>query len=172
MANPISLVERHPSRKAIETALLAGETLKSISSRYEVSPMVLSRYKRNVIAPALRNAKPKMALQDSETVVSEIRGVQADCKTLIRQGSAASIIERRLDDINRVLGKAEDTGDLSAWASIQKGETASLRLMAELSGELQPQSTQTTAIVLLMPQQPTQVQPMQADAIDAEWTPG
>jgi len=171
-----STIRSSPHLKAIETALIDGIPQRQIAKRYGVSLQAVNRYALGVVKPAVANAL-KPADQTESKLVSTNNGiVEADSKAgqeaLIRQSSAASILERRIKDFDRLLHGAEEGKEYAACASLINSETTRLRLLAELSGELQPQSTQTTAIVLLMPQQPSQAQQPATDAIDAEWTPG
>ena len=172
MARPVSQIIQSPHLKAIESALLDKVPQRKIASRYGVSLAAVSRYATSVVKPALANIQVSVNKVDTQCSTTEQCSSKAEQIALIRQSGVAPILERRVKDFDRIIGKAEESGEFGACASLINSETTRLRLLAELSGELQPQSTQTTAIVLLMPQQPSQAQPMRADAIDAEWTPG
>ena len=172
MAGRQSTIQASPHLRAIESAILDGVSVRQIASRYNVSPNAVHRHAQGVVRPALANAQVAISKANDDGSVDKQEPSKAEQIALIRQSGVAPILERRVKDFDRIIGKAEESGEFGACASLINSETTRLRLLAELSGELQPQSTQTTAIVLLMPQQPTQGQPMQADAIDAEWSPG
>ena len=172
MARPVSQIIQSPHLKAIESALLDKVPQRKIASRYGVSLAAVSRYATSVVKPALANIQVSVNKVDSTPDKLVTANDKAEQIALIRQQGTAALLEKRLTDYDRIIDKAEKAAEFGACASLINSETTRLRLLAELSGELQPATTQTTAIVLLMPQQPTQGQPMQADAIDAEWTPG
>ena len=131
-----SLIDQHPQKEAIIDSILRGETLTAMSQRYGVSRMAIQRYKVGPIRKILNTRN----IANIKTVNSDsakyIKSVQQDTQAVAAMSSTASYVERKLLRYDRVLAKAEETGNLGAWASIDKAETSALDLRAKLSGEL------------------------------------
>lgn len=86
-----SSIDRHPQRQKIIDALLAGESLRSISER--VSPPVsfsaIHRYRSQVVAPALKNAAFATKVLARTDLVDPLSGPSPELARVINDTSAA-----------------------------------------------------------------------------------
>lgn len=173
VSNFTSKIASHPESKAIISRILAGDQLKLIARDFGLSAPTLSKFRQKIIRPAALGTYPNTRSQvkvDSHNTVQAVRG-QLD--TLIVQQSTADLVARKLERYERILGKAEDKGDISGWASVDRAETAALQLQAQLRGEVNQVHTQTTVQMMVytpqladMEQEPAEVLEVEARAVE------
>ena len=149
MAGFISTVERHQNRNAIIARILAGDSLKSIGADFALSVGALSRFKQKIIRPAVLGVQN----QTNQHVVNTVREMRDLTKhnagSLIVGTSTADLVARKLERYDRILGMAERDRDVSGWASVDRAETATLQLQAQLRGEINQVHTQTTVQMMV-----------------------
>ena len=144
-----SIVERSPHRNAIISRILAGDTLKSISSDFGFSQPCLSRFKLKVIRPVtlgIKTANSKELIQAVRDIRDPIREAAA---AHVIGASTAELVAKKLGRYERILQAAEKAGELGNWASIDRAETAALQLQAQLRGEVNQVHTQTTVQMMV-----------------------
>lgn len=107
----------HAEREAIDAALVAGQTWRSITERYGVSAGAIARHKDAHIPAALAMAKGAVEAARSDTLLEQVTDLQTRTCT--------------------ILSRAENAGDLRT-ALLAIGEARrNLELLGKLAGELQ-----------------------------------
>jgi len=122
---------QHPQRAAIDAALVAGESFRNIAQRFETSPTALYRHKESHIAPALAKAQDAAEVARGDTLLDQVRDLQARALT--------------------ILATAEVAGDLRVALSAIREARCNLELLAKLLGELaaQPVDNSQTNLTLI-----------------------
>lgn len=151
MANQISTIERHPNRQAIISKLLAGIPASRIAAEYKVSAQALGRFKRNTLQKIVLSPKAAESVSVTPQTVSDLTQMRSNAQSLITSVSTAALLERKFERYQTMLGRAADSGDLKAWASIDRSETSALQLRAQLAGELAPQVAGNVQVAILIP---------------------
>jgi hypothetical protein len=128
-------------------AMLNGESDRSISRRLHprISSTALWRYRRNHLQPALRPAEETQnALRCHGPVVPAENSPVANATTLPEANldrvndSFIGRINQKYERFDQVIPQIIASNDFAAFASVDKAETAALRLHAELCGRLGP----------------------------------
>jgi vacuolar-type H+-ATPase subunit I/STV1 len=108
----------HNDIKAINKAIIAGESLRKIAEKYDFHYSTLCRHKQH-LADKIHTAD-----------------VLADAK---EGASVLQQIDALLQRANDLLDKAEDSGDLRVAVSAVREVRGTLELLAKASGELSPE---------------------------------
>ena len=154
-------VESHPQRLHIDAMLLSGLTLKKISESVTppVTPMSLSRYKRAQLQSRVTPKDPKSVIISeisANAVSSEPASIPAQPSTL------RALVDRLADRQERALDRAEAAvktvevngelrpvgDDLKVLAPMFRERLNSIRLLGELTGELNQASAQAASITI------------------------
>jgi len=115
----------HPEREAIDAAIAAGESYRTIAAQFGLSPSVLTRHKAH-IAAAIAHAQSVEAIDAGRAILAKIAALEADAK--------------RLQDA------AERAGDLRTAIAAVREMRGIVELLAKLQGE--PQEGPAVNIVL------------------------
>ncbi len=118
----------HPQRPAIDAALVAGESLRSIAKQFTVSDSALFRH-RDHIPAALADAHDAQEVAQADDLLSQIRDLQRRTLTM--------------------LTTAEKAGELPTALKAVREARSNLELLAKLQGQLQEG---TTVNVLVSPE--------------------
>ena len=154
MANIISTVERHPNRNAIISKMMAGVPLKRIAAEYNLSQAALSRFKARTLQPLVLSPKSSQTVSVTPQTVAEVTQAKSDVRSMATAMSTASYIDRKMSRYGEVLAMALEKGDPSAWASVDRAETAALQLRADLLGEKAQAQAPNVQIAILIPRLP------------------
>jgi hypothetical protein len=119
----------HPDREAIEGALVAGETYRTIADRSGLSKTALIRHKAEHLPAAIAQATAAAAVVHGDTLLDQVRDLQ----------------RRALG----ILDKAEAANDLRTALLAIREARGNLELLAKLLGELQAEGTVN---ILISPQ--------------------
>jgi hypothetical protein len=107
----------HPDRPAIDTALVGGESCRTIASRYgTIGRMALERHAANHLPARLVKAQEAEEMAQADDLLAQVRSLQ---------GAAL-----------RILDTAEQGGDLKVALSAIREARGNLELLAKLLGEL------------------------------------
>lgn len=120
MARPC-LCCTHPERAALDAALVAGETQRSIAKRFGITTTSVLRHVRAHLPTAMGAAKTERDEAEGQ------RGL-----TLLEQAQGL------LDKAQSLLGKAEDTGDFSTALQGVRQARECLVFIGRLQGDIQP----------------------------------
>ena len=110
---------RHPQRDAIDAALVSGETIRPLAHRFAISPDALKRHKAH-ISRGIERAR-------DAAVVTRWEGIEA-------------YLQEVLDDLRRVVGKAERAGDFRAVVAASAQRVKIGALLGEVHGEIGPRA--------------------------------
>jgi len=149
VSNFSSKIASHPESKAIISRILAGDTLRSIASDFGLTCQTLSRFKQRIVRPAALGNYPNTRSQVNKDAAGVARMAQNVIPALVAQTSTADLVAKKLQRYDRILGMAEKKGDVSGWASVDRAETATLQLQAQLRGEVNQVHSQTTVQMLV-----------------------
>jgi len=119
----------HAERDAIDRALLAGETLRSIAGRFGVSKDAVSRHRPH-IGEALVLAQEIKEVARAETLLDQVQ-------SLNRRALA-------------ILDRAEKEGDIRECCTAIRECRGVLELLAKVAGQMPPE-TQTNNLINLDP---------------------
>ena len=117
----------HPEREAIDQALAAGQPLRGLSAIYRVSEDALGRHKANHLPLTLAKATEAAEAARADDLLAQVMDLQ----------------ERTL----QALEKAEKTGRLPVVLKAVREARENLKLLAQLTGELQEQQTTVNVLV-------------------------
>ncbi len=107
----------HPERKAIDEALVAGESTGTLAGRYRtIDERALRRHRANHLPATLAKAEEAKEVSRADDLLKQVRALQA--KTL------------------NLLLKAESAGDLRTALQGVREARGNVELLAKLSGEL------------------------------------
>ena len=119
----------HPSRDAIDQALVSGETLRDIALRCSVSTHALFRHHRNHVPKHLSHARTAREGSRADALFAKVVALETDAK--------------------RLQGLAEDAGDLKTALQAVRELVRIVELQAKLIGEL---DDSPTVNVLVLPE--------------------
>jgi hypothetical protein len=122
----------HPERAAIDAAVVAGASYRTIAHQFAVSRDALMRHKADHLLAEL--VKAQHAEEVSRATDLLALAMERDAKALA------------------LLAKAEAGGDLKTAVSALRVSLVSVELLARLRGELNEQQQTTTINVLLAPE--------------------
>ncbi len=136
----------HPNRPAIDQALVAGETYRSIASGTGLSESALKRHKQAHLKPALRAAMAER--QEAHT--RHAQEAQAAKEAKDYDTTEALLDQMRLLRTTAfgLLQKAEQAGELRTAVAAVKEVRATLELLLKLAGELRDAPTVTIELTL------------------------
>lgn len=181
MAGNISVIENHPQKQQIIDSLLAGRSLRDIARDTvpQISIMAIQRYRKNVVAPIVRNASlltKALTGKDIQQPAAEIAASNSDAKAVTQAALRGDTVLARLnakwERLDGALNKALKTDNLSAAASLERADTDALRFYAELSGQI-GSGTSENSMFIVAPRIVVNVQPSDQPptiTIDAEST--
>lgn len=106
----------HPGREEIDSALVAGASLRDIAGRYRVSKSALERHKANHLPERLLKAEGAREAAQAEDLLDQVKGLRNKTYGILLQ--------------------AEKAGNLRIALSAIKEARACLELLAKLIGEL------------------------------------
>jgi hypothetical protein len=98
---------RHADRKAVDQALVAGETFRYVSQRYGLSLAALVRHRDDHLPVHLRRAAEAQGLADALDLVNQIRAMNGASIQVLEQARAAGDGELALKAIDRVVRQLE-----------------------------------------------------------------
>lgn len=106
----------HPDREAIDQRLVAGEALRDIAGRTQLSKTSLHRHQQDHVTATLARAQEAEEIARADGLLAQVKDLQ--------------------DKALGILDKAERAGDLrTALAGVREAR-ACLELLSKLSGEL------------------------------------
>ncbi len=111
----------HPQHQAIDLALAGGATMRELAALYRVSPDAIERHNAAHLPARLVKAREAEEVAQADDLLSQVRNLQ---------GAAL-----------RILGVAEQTGDLRVALGAIREARGNLELLAKLLGELQQEGT-------------------------------
>jgi len=107
----------HSDRKAIESALVAGEPSRVIASRYgTIGRMALQRHKEEHLPKRLAKAQDARESANADELLRHVKGLQSKATSLLLQ--------------------AERTGDIKTALAGVRESRGCIELLAKLMGEL------------------------------------
>jgi hypothetical protein len=106
----------HPSREAIDRALVGDASNRSVASLYDVSEAAVRRHKANHLPAKLVMAQAAEEVAQADTLLGQVRDLQ----------------QRALE----ILDKAEEAGELRTALGAIREARGNLELLAKLLGEL------------------------------------
>jgi hypothetical protein len=119
----------HPSRDAIDQALVSGETLRDIAQRCALSTHALFRHHRNHVPKSLSYAQAVHDVSRADALFTKVAALETDAK--------------------RLQGLAEDAGDIKTALQAVRELVRIIELQARLIGEL---DDSPTVNVLVLPE--------------------
>ncbi len=111
----------HPDRKAIETALVAGEACRVISASFRVSEDALQRHKSEHLPAKLSKAKAAREVANADDLLIQVKALQSKAASLLLQ--------------------AESAGDLKTALVGVRESRGCIELLAKLMGQLDERPT-------------------------------
>lgn len=136
----------HPEREAIDRAIVVGETLRSLASRYGMHRTSLARHAQAHLSPALvkvlterEEAGPRTVLERLEELHTEVRSILDAAKEGGKASvSLAAVRELRgiLDTIARITGELNERPQVAVFNLSTSPEWAEVR--AALAQSLAP----------------------------------
>lgn len=108
----------HKKREQIDQALVAGDSIRTISHNFKVSEDALKRHKKSHISKALIQSKQAETITKADDLFSEINKYK--------------------DRLDETIRQAEDTGDFKACMTGFKAILGYLEFLSKLRGELPP----------------------------------
>ncbi len=97
----------HPQREAIDTAIVAGETLRGIARTYRVSEDALTRHKAGHIAPAIVKAQDVESVAQADDLLRQLRGLHAKAVSLLLAAERAGDLRTALAGVREARGCLE-----------------------------------------------------------------
>ncbi len=119
----------HRERVAIDAALVAGQSYRSIALQFALGPMAVARHAQKHLLPSLAKAREAEEIANADQLLAQVRDLHA--RTLA------------------ILAEAEDSGDKRTALQAIREARGNLELLAKLLGQL---AAQPTINVLLMPE--------------------
>ena len=108
----------HPDRKAIDRALLQGDTLRDIARQHAVSKDALHRHlSEEHITTRIAKAEEAKEIARADTLLNQVRDLQTRAM--------------------RILQQAEQAGDLRTACTAIREARGTLELLAKVTGELE-----------------------------------
>jgi len=106
----------HEDRAGIDSALLAGDTLRNIAKRTGTSPTALHRHKEEHISTLLLKAQKVEEIAQADHLLDQVKAIQA--RTL------------------SILDRADNARDLKTALAAIRETRGNLELLAKLTGDL------------------------------------
>jgi hypothetical protein len=147
-----SVIDKLPEadRKKVIDALLAQKPLRDIAKAAGCSHTAVQNYRDRVLRPALETARKVNAIT---AVANSPIAVESNAQQLTRAHLATSPFVERMELLNseraRMKGRAELSGDLKAWAALDRNDITALELHAKLERVLDGAPTGTTTIAFI-----------------------
>jgi hypothetical protein len=121
---------QHPGRHDIDGLLVRGTPIPRITAEFrDISADALDRHRRSHLPALLRQAREAEQVAEAETLLGQLRGLQA----------------RTLD----LLAQAEAAGKLNTAVMAVREARGNLELMARLTGELNEKAQTTVQVAVL-----------------------
>lgn len=110
----------HPERDAIEKAILAGQSNRSIAAQYKISQTAVQRHKDNHLPEHLAKATAAEQVTKADDLISDLQYLR--------------------DKAIMFLDKAEQSDDMRAAAPLISAAVKVIETLAEVRGELNRQA--------------------------------
>jgi hypothetical protein len=127
----------HPERDSIDAALVCGDSVRTIGSRFGVSPDAVSRHSRNHLSAALAGMRTQEQADRRATLLDSIETLIERAETLYNAASAEGKAAQALDVLKELrlqlelLGKA--TGELDDRPQVTVNLLSSPEILAALN---------------------------------------
>jgi hypothetical protein len=131
-----SVIDKLPEadRKKVIDALLAQKPLRDIAKAAGCSHTAVQNYRDRVLRPALETARKVNAIT---AVANSPIDAESNAQQLTRARLATDPFVERVEYLNseraRIKGTAEASGDLKAWAALDRNDITALELHARSS---------------------------------------
>lgn len=136
---------RHPNVLHINSALIAGRSLRDIGGQWKISKTALARHKEHLPAE-LAKAKQAEEVGNADTLLNDVRGGEGRADRLYV--AAEKILLDAIDDKDRRLGLTA----IKTAVGVMSEARQLLELRGGLTGELgKPQGGATIRAVVMMP---------------------
>lgn len=175
---PTPRIESHPQKNRIIDALIAGESPKSIAAwcNPSLDHTTIWRYRRKHFANAVDRAIASAKLLKTEDVSTEIaptvveRQIVADAtKADLGADPFVSRILRKYSNYEALQRYAVKKKDLKGFAAVDRAETSTMTLHAQLTGRLQQQGPSVAVQIVFAgdaQQKPANLPSIDVDVID------
>ncbi|WP_320211610.1 hypothetical protein [Methanospirillum purgamenti] len=110
----------HPEREAIDKAILAGQSNRSIAAQYKVSQTAVQRHKDNHLPEHLATSKKAEQVTKADDLISDLQFLKEKALTF--------------------LAKAEQSEDMRSAAPLISAAVKVIETLAEVRGELNRQA--------------------------------
>jgi hypothetical protein len=148
----VCTVCEHPSREAIDRALVASASNRSVASLYDVSEAAVRRHKGNHLPAKLVIAEQAAEVAEADNLLDQVRGLQTrtlaileDAETSKQHRTALSAIREarsNLELLAKLLGELDDKPTVNILISPEW-----LELRAVIVGALEPYSEARGAVL-------------------------
>ncbi len=151
-------IDTHPQREKIIEALLNEESPQSISKWVNppLSHVAIWRYRSNKIIPKLSEVQRTAKAMQENILQAASKGIAVNPELFKAVTSAAVDADPLLQRINRkyeryenLASSAAEVLDYQGFAAVDRAETQTMRLHAELTGRLQ-QAQSTTLVQIVV----------------------
>jgi hypothetical protein len=155
-----SAIDKHPQKQRIIDGLLAGESLRKIAASVtpSVSHVVIQRYRKSVVAPALNNASVLTRVLHQNGLLDPVEGeapeaVQAKQLTSLALTSDPILarIAKHQATLDDSIIDARADKDARGVASLVGTDLKGLELHCRLTGRLDASTGPTVAIQIVCP---------------------
>lgn len=159
------ILSQHPRHKEIVAAMLAGEPLASIARRFDIRTATLSNYRRSTFAPALKagllkaGVAPEAALKSNaytpypdslpQSIHTKPGALAKRMEAMATISGTKDLLSGALSELQEGVEWARESRDVRGLAQIARSKLAGIRLVAELSGELEQRPAQSISIVIM-----------------------
>ena len=130
----VCTVCRHPERKAIETALIARESLRDIESRFGTKRSSVDRHKAKCLAETLSRATAAANAAHSETLTAQVQASSA--ANVAHADDLIAQVHKLAADAQRIATAAEASKDFRTALAGVRELTRIVELLAKLRGDI------------------------------------
>jgi hypothetical protein len=148
----VCTVCEHPSREAIDRALVGDTSNRSLASLYDVSEAAVRRHKANHLPAKLVMAEQAAEIAEADNLLSQVRDLQSRTLAILEAAEASkqhrtalsAIREARsnLELLAKLLGELDDSPTVNILVSPEW-----LELRAVIVGALEPYSEARGAVL-------------------------
>ncbi len=150
------VLDTHPDREKLVEAILAGESLREVARRANVSHTAVQNYVRRVVRPAVRSPRAAVNLlkerPESSVSIEQVRQTVNIAKDAASQSAIVPVMEkiaRREARREALLSDAAESKDFRGYASLDSCEYRDLELECRLRGLLDSGPTHQTNIMIV-----------------------
>jgi len=119
----------HPQRDAIDRALVAGESIRGLSSLYIVSQSALARHRDNHLPATLVRAEAAAEVARGDDLLDQVDQLLRWARGIIAEAAKAKDLRTALQGIREARGCLELMGQL--MGELEKGQTVNVLVMPE-----------------------------------------